>query len=297
MFCVFFIACVAIIGLLLPASSSIGMYCNALLSNNSELNNLFFKLLAISFFCSTFAFVPIFEKIAAWFQWEQPAVTELHRIKPLFTDILSRYNKKFNASKSYDKFIIKINLHDNNEINACAFGRSTIVINKATLDKLSDKQLSGVLAHELGHIHCKHTLIGMAAFYSLLLSTIVSKLVGGIMIMASGITKTGCILTIILLPTILFYNVFVFLNNILIKLTDYAILFQSRHSEYQADTFAVTIGLGQELKDVLKIMSVDEIVGKNFLVRWWEQIHSTHPLTLRRIARIEKQIQVIQPTN
>ena len=48
-------------------------------------------------------------------------------------------------------------VYKTNEVNAFACGDGSIRVYSALMDVMDDEELTAILGHELGHVHCKHT--------------------------------------------------------------------------------------------------------------------------------------------
>lgn len=198
----------------------------------------------------------------------------------------------------------RIRVVDLPEANAHSVGRDLICVTTGALDQLGDRELAGVLAHELGHHLRMHTslsaflvwvllpLQGIALLGSLL-ATPVAALAN-----ALGGTEQGCarvahrlghgIRVVFAAPGVAAFAA----KNA-----------AGRSAEYRVDAFAVDIGLGPELLSALRWFAANESTGCGLLVgdshdeyeygRSGRARHAavriprpTHPPLDRRMARI-----------
>lgn len=78
----------------------------------------------------------------------------------------------------------KLYVINSSEINACAMGNNTnngiIILYKGLLDKLDNRELLGVIAHEIAHIKNRDTLTNVVVMQLLRLSIIIPSIVSAI---------------------------------------------------------------------------------------------------------------------
>lgn len=193
----------------------------------------------------------------------------------------------YNRAKEYTPSMVnsihlKI-IHDDNA-NAFAIGRRTICVTDGLLS-LDDKEIMGVLAHEIGHIAYGHSAIQL--------------LIGGGNVFIAGflvILKAVCwmitaILGLVALGTrefllgaiIAFFGA---LSSASIWLwTKFCMLFlmwSMRQNEYVADEYAYKIGFGSDLARVLDLHICSEPTGGLL-----KALYATHPHSDDRVARLQ----------
>jgi len=199
--------------------------------------------------------------------------SEKDRLAPLFMEV---YRKAVEADANLYKGI-KLYIKEDMTINAFAFGSSTLILTRGSLELLNDDCLKGLIAHEFGHFsHGDTEAILLATVSNFFMSYIISKLTdrknryesenqGGV---GAGIVKG-------------IYRLFKaidFIGEVILKRT-------SRRNEYLADQFAERSGFAKELTDVLiEIYAVS--ISKPQSVK--EQLKSTHPDITLRIERLEE---------
>lgn len=197
--------------------------------------------------------------------------SEKERLMPLFREIYriaTKHNPKINRK-------IKLYISEDVEINACAFGRYTMVITRGSIEFLSDEAIKGLLAHEFGHFSNSDTTLRLFSTVSnLFLSFLIQRYHQ--LIKATDNIVAKFILTLV-------FAVPLAVNAI----SDLVLLEVGRKQEYMADTFAVDIGYGAELAGVL-IGLYQSSFGKPKSLQ--EQLNSTHPPITRRIELIEDEI-------
>lgn len=179
---------------------------------------------------------------------------------------------------------VKLYRIQRNEINAFALGHRTVIV----LDGLmscSDAQIRAVLAHEFGHIangdsditlgiRVANSILTVFLFIYTLIVNLIAVVVG---ILSESV---GDIVRIVLLWVVNFvYSLWVGLGYLMDNAS-------SRKQEYAADAFAVSCGYGAELHAFLS--ALDPSPQKMSLL---SLMSSTHPDTVRRLQRIEKNME------
>ncbi|MBQ8414836.1 MAG: M48 family metalloprotease [Clostridia bacterium] len=170
--------------------------------------------------------------------------------------------------------------------NAFALGRRTICITEGLFD-LTDDMIEGIIAHEIGHLACHHTVIQLLIGGGNFIITFILMLVKGIAALLTGIgalfsfsrDKTasgcGCIMSIVGLIS----------SGIIWLWTKFCMLFlmwSSRANEYDADKYAMEIGFGYELASALDTIGTG--VPQNSLIK---ALYSSHPETHDRIGKLQ----------
>jgi len=188
------------------------------------------------------------------------------------------YEKAVEADANLSKGI-KLYIKEDMTVNAFAFGKSTLILTRGSLELLNDDCLKGLIAHEFGHFsHGDTEAILLSSVSNFFMSFMIRKLTdrknyydlenkGGIV---AGIVK-------------LIYHLFRaidFVGEVILKRT-------SRRNEYLADAFASKSGFTKELTGVL-IEIYRVAVSKPESVK--EQLKSTHPDITLRIERLEENL-------
>ncbi len=219
------------------------------------------------------------------------------RINRLFNEVLERA-KKVNPSLSTN---IKIFIKESDEINAFAYGRKTVCITTALLER-SDDEIKGVMAHEIGHISNHDTdllqVVNIAnvyvTLYALVISAIVLfykgtfKAIGWIFTLIAG--SIGELIATLLmkvfidfiLTAIITVATFLWtaLGNILVKES-------MRHNEFAADRFACSLGYAKPYILLLNEMRLEE--NKLSKIRKVVAYMSTdHPSADSRLRELRK---------
>jgi len=199
--------------------------------------------------------------------------SEKERLLPLFKEV---YLGAVEANPDLSKGI-KLYIKEDMTINAFAFGKSTLVITRGSLELLNDDCLKGLIAHEFGHFsHGDTKAILLATVSNFFMSFIISKLTDRVN-RYSEEKESGVIVGLVKFIYHLFKAID-FIGEVILKRT-------SRRNEYLADAFASKSGFTKELTDVLiEIYGVS--IEKPQSVK--EQFKSTHPHITLRIERLEE---------
>ena len=195
------------------------------------------------------------------------------------------------------------------EVNAHSIGRDLICVTTGALAELGDRELAGVLAHELGHHLRMHTsasaflvwvllpLQGVALLGNVIASPTATlarrlfarwpdnRLAGAC---ARGLTRVGTVIRVVFAaPGVAAFAA----KNA-----------AGRSAEYRVDAFAVEVGLGAELLSALRWFAAGEKAAGgravDYAVRSGRARHAaariprpTHPPLDRRMARIAARVE------
>ena len=179
-------------------------------------------------------------------------------------------------------------------INALAMGKRRIAVHRGAMVKCHDDELAGLLAHELGHLRRKHTPFGMFQVgvqwftrYILLFFYSCKWFLGAI----SVIPFIGWIfLWISYALYVVYYGICWFWRFPYFYLGS----FYSRRIEYDADAFAVNIGLGECIYRGLCKIAVENMNNPHprLEVDGWDwvtwKLGSDHPDLDNRIKRVKE---------
>jgi heat shock protein HtpX len=222
------------------------------------------------------AFSPLAEKLWRRVSGIRPLrlKSENDRLLPLFAEVLA------GAVEIEPKLMRKINLYikEDMNINAFAFGKSTLVLTRGSVELLNNDCLKGLMAHELGHFAHRDTeaalLMAVSNFF---MSFFFGKLTDFIN-RHDGENKGGFLVGVV---KVLFYYPLKAINFI----GELILMRKSRKNEYQADIFALGSGFGRELNGAL-IELYGVSIEKPKSVK--EQMKSSHPHITLRIEQLEK---------
>ena len=204
------------------------------------------------------------------------------KIMPLLELVL----KKTKENSPYT--VNKVNLtmiHDETP-NAFAVGRKTICITDALLN-LSDDDILGILAHEVGHLAYGHSIVQLiigggnvfiwVAIFLIKIACWTITAILGLFAIRSRRLISGVLLAGI-----------ASLSSILIWLwTKFCLLFlrwSMRQNEFVADEFAYNIGFGNQLAKVIEESPKYISIENGFL----KALCSIHPDSDERIARLQE---------
>lgn len=173
-------------------------------------------------------------------------------------------------------------INNRDELNAFAYGH-TISVMRVLLYNTSREQLTGIMAHEMGHIQYGHAnaclfINGMSWFTHVVI--FVFNALALICRILAIIPFLGLLLNIFMSIVFLIYGI---LSRLLDIPNHLVYIFGSRSQEDQADAYAVEIGLGRELADGLQ--HLDDLCG-NSKPGFFARHFSDHPDTNYRINRI-----------
>ena len=181
-------------------------------------------------------------------------------------------------------------IQDTAELNAYAFGDHHIVVFKGLLDQLPMDEVSGVLAHELGHLHYHHTQWLLLSYGMNLPITFVSGIYRAIVFMLR---------IFLIIPILgLLISLMVFFCNLWIQALSFTMNFplhllrlvKARQDEYAADRYAFEIGYGVELHNALFDISGGGADAPGFFGRLW----SDHPVTRKRLEKLRELVTQVE---
>jgi len=202
---------------------------------------------------------------------------EKERLLPLFKEV---YEGAIGADPDLSKGI-KIYIKEDMSINTFAFGRSTLVLTKGSIQLLSDESIKGLIAHEFGHFSHYDTIADLLiTFGNFPLSFIVTKLAN---LKNQYDDSSGLIISCFKA----LYNAVYYLFKGVQTIGDLFLKHIYRKREYMADDFAFKSGFGKELAGVLTQiyhMSFDKPKSVK------EQLKSSHPPITLRIEELENAV-------
>lgn len=197
---------------------------------------------------------------------------------PIFQCVYEDSKNKYADMKNN----IQLCIIDSMSINAVALGKHTIAVTQGAIQSLTEDELKGMIAHELGHIYNGDTialllmLVGNGIFSILVLICRISMF-----IFESVMEHISCGIFFIYAVKLVFYAIFV----LPIYISGFIISINSRGDEYRADKFAYEIGYGTELISVLYLLQ-DITIPSN--ISFTERLRQSHPHLASRIKRLEE---------
>lgn len=237
-------------------------------------------LLVVSCFLWTFVF-PYFP-LTRFLQrelmnFEKPLPEEQEKLD----GVLDYLERKTGISRdAYNYFVVRLPMW-----NAVSVGAKDIGITALLLRDFDEKQLAGVIAHEIGHhrhgdIKFQNVCNGAAALCWVCSKILqVTCFVLNLMRFIPFLGLVTVFISLVITLFIVVYNWCIMFPSRIIS------LFFSRHIEYAADAYAVKIGLGRELSSSLR-----EIQAIEQKTHWWQIPFTDHPRTKSRIKTIEKKL-------
>lgn len=189
------------------------------------------------------------------------------------------------------------------DINAFASGINHITIYTGALSGLDKRHLLGVLAHELGHLRNRDTIYltityAMDRLGQLILNLVI--LLNGALNILALIPIVNIVIRIIQIVLLVMIAAVEYVLRLPKWITYY---FDSRRREYAADAYAVSIGLGRELRDGLVslglatdqigILETGELYDRES-TGFFSRLFITHPKMIKRIQRIDEGIEVYE---
>ena len=241
-------------------------------------------------------FLPPFSWLAHLLQGERkPSAVEAEYIEPLLEELCTRSGVSRNT--------LTLRMRTDEDINAFASGINHITIHTGALSGLDKRHLLGVLAHELGHLRNRDTIYltityAMDRLGQLILNLVI--LLNGALNILALIPIVNIVIRIIQIVLLVMIAVVEYVLRLPKWITYY---FDSRRREYAADAYAVSIGLGRELRDGLVslglatdqigILENGELYDRES-TGFFSRLFITHPKMIKRIQRIDEGIEVYE---
>ena len=241
-------------------------------------------------------FLPPFSWLAHWLQGERkPNVGEAEYIEPLLEELCTRSGVSRNT--------LTLRMRTDEDINAFASGINHIAIYTGALSGLDERHLLGVLAHELGHLRNRDTIYltityAMDRLGQLILNLVI--LLNGALNILALIPIVNIVIRIIQIVLLVMIAAVEYVLRLPKWITYY---FDSRRREYAADAYAVSIGLGRELREGLialglateqiGMLETGELYDRES-TGFFSRLFITHPKMIKRIQRIDEGIEVYE---
>ena len=241
-------------------------------------------------------FLPPFSWLAHLLQGERkPSAVEAEYIEPLLEELCTRSGVSRNT--------LTLRMRTDEDINAFASGINHITIHTGALSGLDKRHLLGVLAHELGHLRNRDTIYltityAMDRLGQLILNLVI--LLNGALNILALIPIVNIIIRIIQIVLLVMIAAVEYVLRLPKWITYY---FDSRRREYAADAYAVSIGLGRELREGLVALGLaTEQIGMletgelydRESTGFFSRLFITHPKMIKRIQRIDEGIEVYE---
>ncbi len=209
-----------------------------------------------------------FNKLSLLFMdLREPTQEEAEIVIPLISDVKS----KCDISQDVSIFIYD----DETDMNAMALGNA-VILSTSLIRSADEMELSGVIAHEFGHIFYNDSDYNSIVIFLSYPFQIIASLSNGLnkVFESQPLLRSIIALPFTLLTMVLsiFYFIFLLLTSRL-----------SRAKEFRADQFAANNGYSNGLYSFLKKILV--MSNKQSL---FERLRSSHPATSKRMLRLEK---------
>ena len=241
-------------------------------------------------------FLPPFSWLAHWLQGERkPNVGEAEYIEPLLEELCTRSGVSRNT--------LTLRMRTDEDINAFASGINHITIYTGALSGLDERHLLGVLAHELGHLRNRDTIYltityAMDRLGQLILNLVI--LLNGALNILALIPIVNIVIRIIQIVLLVMIAAVEYVLRLPKWITYY---FDSRRREYAADAYAVSIGLGRELREGLialglateqiGMLETGELYDRES-TGFFSRLFITHPKMIKRIQRIDEGVEIYE---
>jgi len=204
---------------------------------------------------------------------------EKDRLYPLFKEVYKEARKK-NTKLHWG---IKLYIQEDIEINAFAFGMQTLILTKGSVMLLSDEDIKGLIAHELGHFANGDTLASLITALWLLPFSLLMMFFDRTKPKVDEASKKSFFVWFFKS----LYDFFYYIFKIIQFISELIIMHLRRRNEYRADMYALTSGYGAELAEVLN--NLYEIsLNKTGTIK--EMMMRAHPHITKRIERLEIKI-------
>ena len=208
------------------------------------------------------------------------------------TYLLPLFEEVFERAKEIDPILndeIQLYIIDGMHIDSFAVGQTTIAVTRGAISTLTEEELKGLIAHELGHMSYGHTKARLIvkignAFFALLVrgSKLLSKITEEIyrLIAKRSFWKAVIIALIYITRYITDALIFLFITS-----GEILIAYNSRLHDTQADKFAYKMGYGQELISALYLLQKITIHSK---ITVMERAKAMRPFIAFRIRDLEQ---------
>ncbi len=185
------------------------------------------------------------------------------------------------------RYVVRVLPSD--ELNAFACGGHLLVVTTFALSELDERQLRGVLAHELSHhlgLHTVSITIGQWLSVPVVLLARIGFYLENVAHAAAAtfgerspvIQFVGSVLAVLL-------QGFSFVFTAALTGADALTNLVGHSSEFEADQRAVRMGFGRELASALRLVLARGDTGRP--IGWRARLAASHPPARTRVARIE----------
>jgi Zn-dependent protease with chaperone function len=246
----------------------------------------FGTFLLIAALASVVMFLPITQKlfVTRLLGVRSPTTKERARLEPAVKTVAQA------ARVSPERFVLAVD--DSDDVNAFACGGHILVVSSYSLERLSEHELTGVVAHEMSHHLGAHTValsIGQWLSLPIVACARVGFALQGVASRielrlrrtsrALGLAGRGAIAVITAVAWVFEVALIVghMVNNVV-----------GKEAEFQADARAVRLGFGRQLSGALAHVMAQGTSPRP--LHWRERIFTSHPPARTRMAKIEAQL-------
>jgi Zn-dependent protease with chaperone function len=178
---------------------------------------------------------------------------------------------------------------DADDVNAYACGGHLVVVTSYALRVLPDRELAGVLAHELSHHLGLHTValtvrhwlslpVLLLARIGFFLQNVAQAATEAFARRSTGLTVIGTIVSLILRGIAWLFLLTILISNALANVV-------GRTAEFEADRRAADMGFGPQLAAALRRFVSSGLARRE--TSWRDRALASHPSARLRIARID----------
>lgn len=226
------------------------------------------------------------KKAKTYFPSRALTAEEEEILVPMVNEVLDRHNKISNTNWIYGRDI-QFTINEDDSVNAFAIGKTHIMFNSGIFKILEAESFKATLAHEIGHLYHKDTLIGLTNFLVQIPTQIVLNIFNSYKVMGhlndaarqrkgSGDKAiTNLMFKLFFLPALLIGTIVNFICNTTQKIL-------SKQQEFAADQYACKLGYADGLIELLQYFEKNHVKA-NRLVSLFE----THPAPKLRIAQVK----------
>lgn len=167
--------------------------------------------------------------------------------------------------------------------NAWTVGHRDITVTAPLLQQFSLEELSGVLAHELGHLKRGHTRLGLWMAGMEWMTRVLFSVYRFLLVVGRGIMKIPYVGWLVFPLVLLFALQMVMLRFCLALPFSFLYLWRRRKEEYEADDYAYDIGLGAAL-----FAGLHHLVSLGGYEKrpWYRRLWDDHPDMIGRLRRL-----------
>jgi Zn-dependent protease with chaperone function len=211
----------------------------------------------------------------------RPTNDELAVITPIWRDLA--------VAANLPQYRYSIRVIDSDELNAYACGGHLLIVTSFAIEELTQRELSGVLAHELSHhlgLHTAALTLGhwlslpvvLLARVGFFFQNVARAATDSFAAHSAALTALGRIVAGLITAVSWVFLAALYASDGLANLVGHS-------SEFEADRRAVRMGYGRALADALR--AVIRLGGGSRAIGWKARLASSHPPARTRVARIE----------